>query len=232
MFGRFTRHQLPSTGSTATGSATTGPATAVRITRLRWRDVRLWVGLALILVSMVAGARLLSGPDGAALVWRASADLVRGGVPVAEPVQVHLGDAAAAYLPADAPIDGRMLIAVPAGALIPARAVGDPSVGDVREVTVPVDPLHAPVGLTSGDRVDVWSTAKDAATTDLDPTAAAPVLVLPGVLVVGADREALGVGGEIPVVLEVPTAQVALLVQALRTGDIDLTSVPITDEPA
>ena len=217
MFIRRTKIQMPS---------------AVRMKRVRWRDVRLWVGLALILVSMAAGARLLSGPDGAALVWRASEDLARGGVPVAEPVQVHLGDAASDYLAADLPIEGRMLIAVPAGALIPARAVGDPAIGDVREVTVPVDPLHAPVALTPGDRGDVWTTAKEAATTVLDAPSAAPTLVLPQVLVIGADREALGVGGEIPVVLEVPTAQVPLLVQALRTGVIDLTAVPITQDPA
>ena len=215
MFRRTEKIQLPS---------------AARMNRMRWRDVRLWVGLALILVSMIAGARLLSGPDGAALVWRASADLARGGVPVAEPVQVQLGDAAADYLPADVPINGRMLIAVPAGALIPARAVGDPPRGEVREVTVPVDPLHAPVGLAAGDRVDVWATPTDPADTGLAP--AAPALVLPQVLVVAADREALGVGGEIPVVLEVPTAQVPPLVLALRTGDIDLTAVPITDEAA
>lgn len=217
MFSRSVKAQMPS---------------AMRMNRVRWRDVRLWVGLALIVMSMIAGARLLSGPDGAALVWRASEDLARGGVPIAEPVQVHLGDAAADYLPADAPIDGRMLMAVPAGALIPVRAVGDAAVGDVREVTVPVDPLHAPMGLAAGDRVDVWSTPKDATTTGLNPVGAAPALVLPQVLVVGADREALGVGGEIPVVLEVPTSQVPLLVQALRIGVIDLTAVPITDDPA
>ena len=217
MFDRSMRIQIPS---------------GLRMKRMRWRDVRLWVGLALILGSMVAGARLLAGPDGAALVWRASEDLARGGVPVAEPVQVHLGDAAAHYLAADLPIDGRMLIAVPQGALIPARAVGDPAVGDVREVTVPVDPLHAPVSLAPGDRVDVWSTAKEAATAVLGAPGTVPSLVLPQVLVVGADREALGVGGEIPVVLEVPTPQVPLLVRALRTGVIDLTAVPITQDPA
>lgn len=215
MFGRSVTIQVPS---------------AVRMHRVRWRDVRLWVGLALILVSMVAGARLLSGPDGSALVWRASEDLSRGGVPVAEPVQVQLGDAASHYLPADVPIDGRMLIAVPAGALIPARAVGRLEAGEVREVTVPVDPLHAPTALAPGDRVDVWSSPPDTGSSGTLP--GEPTLVLPEVLVVGADREAVGVGGEIPVVLEVATSEVPTLVRALRSGVIDLTAVPITDDPA
>ena len=215
MFGRSAKIQMP---------------TAVRMHRVRWRDVRLWVGLALILVSMVAGARLLSGPDGSALVWRASEDLSRGGMPIAEPVQVQLGDAAAHYLPADVPIDGRMLMAVPAGALIPARAVGDPKAGDVREVTIPVDPLHAPAALAPGDRVDVWSSPTDTGMASALPVE--PTLVLPEVLVVSADRESLGVGGEIPVVLEVAAVQVPQLVQAMRSGVIDLTGVPITDDPA
>ena len=204
---------------------------ATRIRRMRWRDLRLWAGLALILGSMIAGARLVSGPDGSTLVWRASADLARGGVPTAEPVRVQLGSAAADYLAADRPIGGRMLIAVPEGALIPARAVGPVSPEPMREVTVPVDPLHAPVDLAPGDRVDVWATASDPSTAP-GGIAPAPALVLPHLLVVTADRESVGLGGEIAVVLEVPVANVGALVQAMRAGVIDLTAVPITDEPA
>ena len=78
--------------------------------------------------------------------------------------------------------------------------------------------------------MDVWSSPPDTGSSGTLP--GEPTLVLPEVLVVGADREAVGVGGEIPVVLEVATSEVPTLVRALRSGVIDLTAVPITDDPA
>lgn len=204
----------------ASVSEVTVPA-AIRMRRIRWRDIRLWVGLALIVISMIVGAKLLSGPEGTATVWRASRDLQVGAEPAVEPVTVHLGDAASSYLPVDVPIDGRMTLPVPAGALIPAQAIGQPVASDVREVTVPVDPLHAPVTLSPGDRVDIWASSTDGAAT-LPPT-----LVLADIPVVSADREAVGVGGEIAVVLQIPADDVGELVSAMRGGVIDLSAVPI-----
>ena len=116
-----------------------------------------------------------------------------------------------------------MRVPVAAGALVPADAFGPLPAAPTRRVTVPVDPLHAPVGMTAGDVVDVWSTpATDAA------VAAPPVLVLAGVLVAEADGATIGVGGQIAAVLEVPADDVDTIVTALRTGVIDLVEVPAT----
>ena len=92
-------------------------------------------------------------------------------------------------------------------------------------MTIPVDPLHAPVDLAAGDRVDVWATATDGGQTSIAP----PSLVLPRALVISADRESVGVGGEIAVVIEVPEAAVRPAVAAIRSGMVDLAAVPITD---
>lgn len=200
------------------------PPAAARVRRFRWRDVRLWVGLALIIVSMVVGARLLSGPDGSVTVWRAARDLPVGATPAVEPVTVRLGDAVGDYLPVDLPVDGRMVLPVPAGALLPARAVGAAVADDVRLVTVPVDPLHAPVTLEAGDRVDVWATPSDGG------LMGRPELVLPAITVVNADRETVGAGGEVAVILQVPQARVGDLVAAMRSGVIDLSAVPIESD--
>src|SRR5688500_5038467 len=43
-----------------------------------WRDPRLWIGIALVTGSVVAGARILSGADDMTAVWSASSDLVAG----------------------------------------------------------------------------------------------------------------------------------------------------------
>jgi hypothetical protein len=201
------------------------PPRAERMRRVRWRDTRLWLGLGLMIIAMAWGASLMSSSDSTVTVWRASRDLVPGALPIVEPVAVSLGAAAGSYARADAPIEGRMTLPVSAGALVPMAAIGTaPSTG-TRRVTIPVDPLHAPIDLAAGDRVDVWATASDGGQTSIAP----PSLVLPQVLVVSADRESVGVGGEIAVVIEVPQADVSAAIAAIRSGVVDLAAVPITD---
>ena len=200
----------------------TGVMPATRMRRVRWRDARMWLGLGLIVVSMVAGARLLSASEDRAVVWRATRDLAPGATAVAEPVSVVLDAAQDAYASGSQPLVGRMRVPVAAGALIPRDAVVDGAVGDVRDVTVPIDPLHAPVALAAGDVVDVWATP-----TDAGGHALAPLLVLSNVLVADVATDAIGVGGEMPVVVELAAADVTTLVSAMRTGAIDLVRVPL-----
>lgn len=206
-------------------TAAISPPKAERIRRHRWRDARLWLGLGLMIAAMVWGASLMSGTDSTVTVWRASRDLLPGAVPAVEPVAVALGAASGAYATADRPLDGRMVLPVAAGSLVPIAAVGGLPDAGARRVTIPIDPLHAPIDLAAGDRVDVWATATDGGQTAALP----PALVLAGVLVVSADRESVGVGGEIAVVIEVPESQVSTAIAAIRSGVVDLAAVPIAD---
>lgn len=187
----------------------------------RWTDLRLWLGLALMVGSMFAGAFVLSANEQSITVWRASADLAVGDVPQVEPVSVRLDDAASAYLRTSSAPQGRMRVPVQAGALLPAAAVGGEDSTNGRLVTVPVDALHAPVGLAAGDVVDVWATSDDRE--DRLP----PTLVLASAHVQAVDRENAGVGGEIPVVLEVERDQAAPIIAASR-GRIWLVKVPLS----
>ena len=43
-----------------------------------WRDPRLWVGVAIVAVSVVAGARLLGAADDSVTVWAAARDVAPG----------------------------------------------------------------------------------------------------------------------------------------------------------
>ncbi len=206
-------------------SRATSPAPAARrLHRVRWRDLRLWLGLALIVGSMVVGSRVLSASQESVTAWRAARDLAPGSVPQLEPVTMPLGPVTGAYATGPDVPEGRMRLAVPAGALVPAAAIAPSEPAGLRLVTVAVDPLHAPAGLAAGDVVDVWHTPAQ------DTTAiAGPRLVRGGVLVAEALTEAVGMGGEIPVVLEVPEAAVADVVTSLRTGVIDLVRVPLSE---
>lgn len=195
---------------------------ARRRPRWQWRDLRLWIGLILIVVSMLAGARLLSSSQETVTVWRASRDLAVGAMPVAEPVTVVLGEAASAYASADTPLDGRMRVPVFAGAFIPADATGPTPLARTRQMTIAVDPLHAPVDVTSGDTVDVWATPSSGG-----QASGAPMLVLSKAMVLQTSPDALGVAGQLAVVIEVPEPRVADVVAAVRGGQVDLVEVPL-----
>lgn len=182
------------------------------------RDWRLWLGMALLIGSMFIGAWLVSAPDGSTLVWRAARDLPVGAAPEVVAVPVALGQAANEYWSADSPMTGRMVLPVPAGALIPKAAVAPTSTGDYRLVTIPVDPLHAPVPLSVGDVVDLWVTPTGAVT---------PELVLSNAVVAEIAEDRMGIGGELGVVLQVAPTQAATVVTAVRSGAIDLVAVPM-----
>jgi len=202
--------------------AAASPA-ARRLPRVRWRDTRLWLGVGLMAVAMFAGARLLGGDQHTMMVWRATSDLPVGAIPQADPVEVSLGVAATSYLPASQPLQGRLRIPVAAGALIPVEALGTQPQAGMRLVTLAIDPLHAPVGLASGDVVDVWATGVDGGNGITEP----PALVLAQALVMQVDAENLGIGGEIAVVIEVPESDAPELVAASRSRVLDLVAVPL-----
>ena len=207
-------------------SQLTSQVPAKRLRIVRWRDLRLWVGLAIMVVAMFAGAFLLSRGEQTTTVWRASSDLSIGSVPLATPVTVALGEAQDQYLPAGEPLTGQLRWPVAAGDLIPRGALGYAPLLDARLVTLPVDPLHAPVNLATGDIVDIWSTPAEVA----GGITAKPVLVFSRVTVAEAAVDAVGIGGEIAVVVEVPADGAAQLVAAARSGLIDLVAVPITSQ--
>ena len=186
----------------------------------RWTDLRLWLGLCLIVGSMLAGAYLLSADEDSITVWRASADLAVGDLPQVEPVTVRLEDSASIYLSATTQPEGRMRVPVQAGALLPAAAVGAGDSAQSRLVTVAVDSLHTPVGLSPGDVVDVWATPQDSS------NPAPPNLILAQAHVHDVDRDNVGVAGEVPVVLEVDREQSASIIGASR-GRISLVEVPL-----
>ena len=210
--------------------ATAAPA-ATRQRTARYSDLRLWLGILLLVGSTVAGYLLLSQGEDTVTVWRATRDLAPGTPPTAlEQVAVSREVAGEGYARPGDELVGRLRWPIPAGGLVPLAALGDESRTDAREVTVPVDPLHAPVALQEGDIVDVWSMPRpDSASAE----GRAPVLVLPAAVVASLAADAIGIGGEIAVVLEVPTDVVASVVAATRSGVIDLVAVPATGaEPA
>jgi len=206
--------------------AATAPR-AVRFRSPRWGDVRLWLGVGLLIASMFIGARLLSQGSDTIAVWQAERELSVGSQEWAlRPVTVSLGSAAADYVPVTEQPSGVLRVPVAAGDLLPRSALGSEAQGPTRTVTVGVDPLHAPVGLAAGDVVDVWSTPKADSVIGVSDAPIEPILVLSDISVQQVAADSLGVGGEMAVVLTVEPDQVASVVRAGRIGAVDLVRVP------
>ena len=203
--------------SRADSSSTPASPPAARSGRAWWRDGRVIGGMLIVVISVIVGARLMAAGDDTVAVWQVNRDISAGAVlgpddvtSVAVPAST-----AGAYVVANGlPVD-RLARDLRAGELVPVAV--DATAPDVRWVTVPVEPLHAPPDLMAGERVDVWATNSD----DL------AAVVLPGALMSSVSSDAVGFGGEYGVVLEVDPQVAGDLLEAVRTGAIDLVRVPV-----
>ncbi len=205
---------------------TSPPARRFRTER---RDLRLALGVGLVVVSVVVGGRVVASADDRIAVWSLRSDLAAG-TTITEPdvVAVPVGvDDTSTYIVATTDVVGQTLTRdVGAGELLPASALGDVDAATRRLVTVPVDPLHAPPSLTRGERVDVYVSPRDGTSLGEDGVTVLPTLVLAGALV--ADPGSLdtqGVSDQVGVVLDVAAADAERAVAAARGGDVDLVRV-------
>src|SRR3954454_17131275 len=144
-------------------------ARAARLATPRWLDARLVLGILLVLVAVVAGARVFASADHYSRVYVAKHDLVPGERVTAGDLtvgRVRLDGQGSLYIAAGAPPVGYVVTRyvgahefLPVGAL----AAGAPKDADSRFVTVPVPAGHLPPGLTRGSLADVYLTPKAAA---------------------------------------------------------------------
>lgn len=166
----------------------TDAPSAARAGRPGWRDPRLWIGVALVAASVLAGAKLLGGADNTIEVWGAAADLTEGqplGQGDLAARRVRFDDRADAerYLKVgdEIPRDATLARPVGDGELVPASALGaaDPDLLEV-PIWAPSDVIPASVG--PGSTVDVWVTSGTGG------RASGARLVLDDVVVIAAPR--------------------------------------------
>jgi len=189
-------------------------------------DARLWLGIALVAGSVTVGAVVMTADRDTVTVLRASRDLSVGAVPEGlEPVALSRLAAGDAYLTGEPPVDAVLRWPVRAGELLPAAALVSPEPQQHRQVTVAVDPLHAPIDVRPGDRVDVWSSPGSSSR-----GAVPPRQVVAEARIASVSADPVGVGGEIAVVLDLPPDDVQAVVEAVRTGDVDLVAVPVDSQ--
>jgi hypothetical protein len=203
-----------------------GSPPARRLRQPSWLDLRLVLGVLLVLMSVVLGARIVAAADSSTQVWAVTGDVAAGTILTSDDlrsVRVRLFDDADRYLATTASPAGRTLSrSLGAGELLPRAALGGQPAG--RLLSLPVPAMHAPDSLRRGQRIDVYATTKS---TDAR-TPGRTVRILSDVPVQGvrAPRAGLSSGNtDYAVVLLVRPEDVAAVVAALSTAVIDVTVV-------
>lgn len=154
-------HDVPVTSLGDITPATPPPAT--RATTPGWRDPRLWIGIAIVALSVVAGSRLLAAADESVPVWAVSSDMavgdaVTGQELVARRVRFVSEDDLDLYFRADRalPSDLRLVHGIGAGELLPRSATGSTDDAGVLQLPVSVEPAAVPPDVATGSVVDVY----------------------------------------------------------------------------
>lgn len=202
---------------------------AVRRRRTRWRDPKLWLGIVLVLASVVLGARLFASADDTVAVWQVSHDVAAGTTVATSDLsltRVHFDDAAVAaqYLPAGHPVQpgARATRDLHAGEILSVSAVGSASATPTRELPLGVGATHQPADLRSGDHVEVWAVPGSSSGVGSRP-AAPPSLVLSDVTVLSVGGSAVGVAAERQVLVSLPPrADVGSILRELSGASVVL----------
>jgi hypothetical protein len=182
-----------------------GP-TPRRLRPPRWLDLRLVLGVLLVLASVLLGARVVSAADATVPVWAATGDLAPGTELTGEDlvaVDVRLDDAADAYLSTGVRPEGRTLArAVREGELLPRSALD--GADELVQLALPVQSGYVPPGLERGQLVDVYAVA--------DPAAGATAVADGSVSLVVERAPVQAISGRAEGVLSTPTTAVQVVV--------------------
>lgn len=141
----------------------TAPATPTqRNRRARWKDGRLVLGVLLVAITALAGARLLASADDTTAVWAAERDIPAGTRLTGDDltsvrVRFTSSEAAGQYVAAEASLQGLVAVrAVAAGEFVPRQAAVSQTDNERTELPLSVQAGRLPADTAAGDQVDVW----------------------------------------------------------------------------
>jgi len=151
-------------GATVTGAA--APPAATRSSTPGWRDPRLWIGVAIVAVSVVVGARVLASADDSVAVWAVAGDVGSGdGLTEADLVSTRVRFSEEADLDRyfrvedELPSDLTTTRTLGAGELLPRSALGSADDADTVDVSLEITPGLVPPEVGVGSVVSVYLVA-------------------------------------------------------------------------
>ena len=216
------------TDASGTGAGLASPA-ARRLRGSRWRDPRIWLGAALVLASIVVGARVLAAADDTVAIWALRGDLASG-ITVdsgdVTAVDIHFADASDAtrYVSAEEPLPAGLQLVrdVGAGELLALSALSDDATTAPAQLPLAVGPAGMPPDLAAGNRVDLWAVpADDGARTGAQQPVVRVLTEVTVVSVASAGPAGAGADRQVLVTLP-PDADVADVLANLRSSDVVL----------
>ncbi|CAA9251359.1 MAG: hypothetical protein AVDCRST_MAG52-2094 [uncultured Blastococcus sp.] len=192
-----------------------GP-TPRRVRPPRWLDLRLVLGVLLVLASVLLGARVVAAADATVPVWAVAGDLAAGTELTSDDlvaVDVRLDDSAGAYLSTGTRPEGRTLArAVREGELLPRSALEESD--ELVQLALPVQSGYVPPGLQRGQLVDVYAVA--------DPAAGATAVADGSVTLVVSRAPVQALSGRSEGVLSTPTSAVQVVVAVAAEDAADV----------
>ena len=197
---------------------------ARRLRSPSWLNLRLIIGLLLVLVAAAVGAKVVAGADRSVTIWGLSHDVASGTTLAAadlRQVRVQLYADTPRYLSTTVSPAGQVVNRdLQGGDLLPRSALGPVPAGVL--VPLPVDPSVLPPGLSRGDRVDVY--AGPAATGDPHGTTRSVLQAAPVQAVSGGGSGTLSAGNDkVQLTVRVPAEKEAALVAAVAGSTLYVT---------
>lgn len=202
--------------------------TATRAQPPGWRDPRLWVGVAIVAVSIIAGARILGAADESVTVWAAARDVAPGDTVRADDLvstPVRFGDDSVLdhYLLTSDPLPDDLLLArgLGAGELVPAAALGSGEGADTVIVSLAFPPELIPTNIGAGSMIELLVIPDEGEGVGKSE-ASEPTTVLSDVVVIDAPSAADSLGSVSrgrQLVLGIPEAESDALTEILAAGE-------------
>lgn len=202
--------------------------TATRAQPPGWRDPRLWVGVAIVAVSIIAGARILGAADESVTVWAAARDVAPGDTVRADDLvstPVRFGDESVLdhYLLTSDPLPDDLLLArgLGAGELVPAAALGSGEGADTVIVSLAFPPELIPTNIGAGSMIELLVIPDEGEGVGKSG-AGEPTTVLSDVVVIDAPSAADSLGSVSrgrQLVLGIPEAESDALTEILAAGE-------------
>lgn len=204
---------------------------ARRLMRPQWTDARLWIGLALVVVSVVGVTRVVAAASATDQLWMVQQELAAGTTIAADDValtSVRLSTLTPYLSAAESPVGAVTTRNYAAGELLSDDGVKSPTdAPPLRWLTLPIGTNHLPADLARGQQVDVYVVERSGSGEPVGE----PTLVQEAVTVAAVDDGDSRFGGsslELGIALAVSPSDVASLVAAEASGTLTLVRIPGT----
>jgi len=197
----------------------TNPALVPNVSRKVKRDFRLWLGIGLLLLSILTISHLISAAGARTDAVALSHDVLVGKqltLDDLEVVQVAVPSTGSYVNSIESALGIKTTRNMSAGELIPVSLQTTSTSANLRSVSLPIKAGHLP-NLQPGDLVDIWSTPSSDGLQIPGP----PVLLSKAATVADAPAE-IDPNSDTALSVLIPKNEVAKIVAALRDGQIDI----------